>query len=71
MIAGSTQRQVIYEDMVTLCNMFFPEDLKEKLQALSGLSKIADSCDEEEEQATAGAQAEEEEEEEEEDMDWK
>ena len=71
-IAGSTQRQVVYEDMTTLCKIFFPEDLKKKLQEVSDQSaKIGDKDNLDEEQATAGAEApEEEEEEEEEELDW-
>ena len=65
---------MVYEDMTTLCKMFFPEELKQRMEALqheSGASQ--EQADEEEEQATAGAQEpqEEEEEEEEEEMDWK
>ena len=72
-IPGSTQRVVVYEDMITLCKMFFPEDLEQKLQALSDKSTSVERKDDtEEEQATAGAEApEEEEEEEEEGFDWK
>jgi protein-ribulosamine 3-kinase len=72
-IAGSTQRQVVYEDMLTLCKLFFPEDLRRKLQALGAANTNVERGDgQEAEQATAGAEApEEEEEEEEEEMDWK
>lgn len=71
-IPGSTQRLVVYEDMTTLCNMFFPEDLKQKLQSLRDSIPRVYEGDDDEAQATAGAQEpEEEEEEEEEELDWK
>ena len=73
-IPGSTQRLVVYEDMTTLCKMFCPEELKQKMETLRHQSGASQQrADEEEEQATVGAQEpqEEEEEEEEEELDWK
>ncbi|OBT65900.1 hypothetical protein VE03_05399 [Pseudogymnoascus sp. 23342-1-I1] len=33
-IPGSTQQQVIFDDMTTLCNMFCPDDLQREMSAL-------------------------------------
>ncbi|KAL9632316.1 MAG: hypothetical protein Q9204_003846 [Flavoplaca sp. TL-2023a] len=65
-IPGSSQRQVVYDDMTTLCKTFCASDLDQALKALQEDTK--GDCDQE--QATAGAKesgsGEEEEEEEEE-----
>ena len=77
-IPGSTQRLVVYEDMTTLCKMFCPDELDQKLQELSTRTDTSNEGKNEEaeneEQATAGTEApdeEEEEEEEEEEVEWK
>lgn len=58
-IPGSCQRQVVYDDMTTLCKMFCANDLKRDLKSI-GRTEF------ENEQATAGTDADEEDEEEEE-----
>lgn len=52
-IPGSSQRQVVYEDMTTLCKMFCADALKRDLRSIG-------SIDFEDEQATAGMDADEE-----------
>ena len=39
-IPGSSQRQVIYDDMTALCNMFFPEDLKRELKGIRSVDSV-------------------------------
>lgn len=56
-IPGSGQRQVVYDDMTTLCKMYCADDLKRDLKSIG-------SMDSENEQATAGMDADDEEEEE-------
>ncbi|KAI9696262.1 MAG: hypothetical protein M1836_005815 [Candelina mexicana] len=36
-IPGSSQRQVVYDDMTTLCKMFCAEDLKREMKGIGGL----------------------------------
>lgn len=52
-IPGSNQRQVVYDDMTTLCKMFCADDLKRDLESIG-------SIDSENGQATAGMNADEE-----------
>ena len=59
-IPRSSQRQVVYDDMTTLCKMFCTEDLKRELKSIG-------SMDSDSEQATHGMNESEEEEEEEDD----
>ena len=61
-IPGSSQRQVVYDDMNTLCKMFCADELKRDLKSIGSL-------DSEDEQAKAGMTADEEEIEEEEEED--
>ncbi|KAL8358344.1 hypothetical protein RB601_009650 [Gaeumannomyces tritici] len=57
-VPGSTQRQIIYEDMTTLCKLFCPDELERGLNELGkgtasnsgGLSGLADSEDDEAEE---------------------
>ncbi|OAF56249.2 hypothetical protein VC83_06676 [Pseudogymnoascus destructans] len=48
-IPGSSQRQVVYNDMTTLCEMFCPDDIKQELTALrifqNRASHLANSID--------------------------
>ena len=53
-IPGSSQRQVVYDDMNTLCKMFCADELKQDLKSIGSL-------DSEEEQAKAGMNADEDE----------
>ena len=46
-IPGSSQRQVVYDDLTTLCKKFCPEDLKRELKNLGSTGSNQD-------QATAG-----------------
>ncbi|KAI4268567.1 MAG: hypothetical protein LQ337_007766 [Flavoplaca oasis] len=50
-IPGSSQRQVVYDDMTTLCNMFCASDLDQALKALQEDPK----GESDQEQTTAGA----------------
>lgn len=52
-IPGSSQKQVVYDDMTTLCKMFCADDLKRNLKSIG-------SNDSEDEPATAGMNADEE-----------
>ena len=52
-IPGSSQRQVVYDDMTTLCKMFCADDLERDLKSIG-------SMDVENEQATASMNANEE-----------
>ncbi len=52
-IPGSSQKQVVYDDMTTLCKMFCADDLKRNLKSIG-------SRDSEDEPATAGMDADEE-----------
>ena len=54
-VPGSNQRQVVYDDMTTLCRMFCADDLKRDMKSIG-------SMDSENEQAVAGMGADEEEE---------
>lgn len=49
-IPGSSQRQVVYDDMTTLCRMFCPGDLKRDLKSIG-------SMDSENEQGMPGIDA--------------
>lgn len=71
-IPGSTQRPVVYGDMTTLCHMFFPDDLRKRLEEVSALTGYLEGGEKASDgQVTVGAEALEEEEEEQEELDWK
>ena len=49
-IPGSNQRQVVFDDMMTLCKQFCPDELKRDMKKIKGI-------DSEDGQATAGMDA--------------
>ena len=74
-IPGSNQRQVVFEDMMTLCKMFCANELKDAMnknrninnqnsQVEAGVPGQQEEDDDSEQDATAGEEEEEEEEEE-------
>ncbi|KAI1663180.1 hypothetical protein L13192_12773, partial [Pyrenophora tritici-repentis] len=69
-IPGSQQRQVVYDDMKTLCQLFCPDDLKAEMTKLSRSTVSTDAenngwmTDQDYDDTVAGASESEEEEEE-------